>query len=90
MDANARIQDTVGNMPMEASKELNQAFVECVEEIFGKNQLLKEDAKRGRALLSEFKPVFASKKEYFEAVEAMRRDLLAVEYMEDNEAKLIY
>lgn len=151
LGANVRIQDTVGNMPMEASEDLNQVFVECVDEIFGPNQirnggwnpastdlgdismimpaiqpmvigasglihgqdfqvsdpvkacvnpakvmtamayvLLKDDAKRGKELIKNFQPVFASKEEYFSAVEEMRRDFLAVEYTENDEARLVY
>ena len=53
-------------------------------------QLLKEDASKCKKLVADFTPIFESKEEYFEAVEAMRRDFLAVEYMADNEVKLIY
>lgn len=52
--------------------------------------LLKDDAKRGKELIKNFQPVFASKEEYFSAVEEMRRDFFAVEYKENDEVRLIY
>lgn len=52
--------------------------------------LLQDNAKRAREIIASFKPIFASKEEYFQQADAIARAWDAVIHNEDSSTTLIY
>ncbi len=52
--------------------------------------LLGNGAERAKKVIAEYKPVFASKEAYFEAMENLRLDCTAVAYESDGQARLTF
>ncbi|MBQ8397760.1 MAG: amidohydrolase [Clostridia bacterium] len=61
---------------------------ECIEVALGK--LLSNEGARARAIKAAYKPIFASKEEYYAAAAEFRLDLDAVTYHEDGGIALTY
>ena len=50
--------------------------------------LLKDDAKRAKEIIAEFKPLFNSKEEYFTYIDALFSEGDRITYNEDNIASI--
>lgn len=53
-------------------------------------KLLSDDAKRAKEILAQFKPLFATKQDYFDTMDKLFLDVEAVEYAEDGSVKLTF
>ena len=51
-------------------------------------RLLSDDAAEAKRIIREFKPVFTTKEEYFEAINSIEMTVRAVEYLENGDVKL--
>ncbi len=61
------------------------ACVDCAKmQVAMLHLLLCNDAKEAKKVISEFKPMFASKEEYFKVVDAFAKDGDRITYNEDN------